>query len=166
MHRSTPVFLASLALFVSIVVSAAEAPKPAAGKAKAAVRMILDRSVCYGDCPSYRVEIDGDGSVTYEGRKFVAVVGTRRATVARAEVEALLAKFRAARFFDLKDEYRAPVTDLPTFEVTLVLEGRKKTVVDYGGSFSPKYVVMPAVVTELEQAIDRVAQTARWTGKK
>ena len=29
----------------------------------------LERSECYGTCPSYSVEIHGDGSVEYEGKE-------------------------------------------------------------------------------------------------
>ncbi|HEY0781444.1 MAG TPA: DUF6438 domain-containing protein [Thermoanaerobaculia bacterium] len=165
MRRSIPLLVATAALAGSLAAPLVGAPA-AAGGTKSAVRIVLDRSVCYGDCPVYRVEIDGDGAVTYVGRAYVKVIGTRRATVPRSEVDALLAQFHAAKFFDLKDEYRAPVTDFPTYTVTLEEGGRKKTVVDYAAAAFPKYVTMPAVVTELEKAIDRVAKTSRWTGVK
>jgi hypothetical protein len=37
----------------------------------------LQRTSCYGPCPVYTVKIDARGSVTYEGEKFVRVVGRR-----------------------------------------------------------------------------------------
>ena len=50
------------------------------------------------------------------------------------------------------------MTDLPTYTVTLVRNGRRKTLVDYGGVSAG----MPREVRDLQQEIDRVAQTAQW----
>jgi hypothetical protein len=44
-----------------------------------AVRM--HRSVCYGTCPAYEVELRSDGSVRFKGEDFVAVKGTRTGSV-------------------------------------------------------------------------------------
>ena len=35
----------------------------------------LERTICLGECPDYRVEIRGDGRVTYHGENYVAVEG-------------------------------------------------------------------------------------------
>src|SRR6202171_787505 len=38
----------------------------------------LERTVCFGTCPSYLVTITSDGTVTFEGRDFVKTKGTAR----------------------------------------------------------------------------------------
>ncbi len=118
----------------------------------------LQRGVCYGFCPDYTVTISGDGQVTYTGRRFVNVVGEQRATIPAADVQGLLQRFDAVNFDGLRDSYRAQVTDLPTFTVTLERNGRRKVVVDYGGISAG----MPQAVRDLQNEIDRVANTARW----
>jgi hypothetical protein len=54
--------------------------------------------------------------------------------------------------------YRAGVTDNPTYCLKLKLGGEAKVVEDYVGA----WVGMPATVTELEDAVDQAADSARW----
>jgi Domain of unknown function (DUF6438) len=151
-----PSSLFALAL-VGLVLSCA--PTGARGEApRGEVEITLSRSVCYGFCPDYTVTVTGEGEVRYVGRAFVNVVGEARASVPRAEVAALLARFDAIGFERLRDEYRAEVTDNPTYVVTLTRNGRSKRVEDYVGIA----VGMPESVRELQTEIDRVAGTARW----
>jgi hypothetical protein len=124
----------------------------------APVHITLERGVCFGFCPDYTVSITGDGQVTYEGRRFVNVTGRQTATIPAADVQALLARFDAVGFERLNTEYRAHVTDLPTYVVTLERNGRTKRVLDYGGTGAG----MPEAVRQLQDEIDRVANTGRW----
>ncbi len=111
-----------------------------------------------GRCPIYRVTITGDGQVSYDGQRFVAVTGHRTRAIAPAEVEALARAFERAGFFSLKDGYRAHVTDLPAYRLTLSADGRTKTVTDYGG----RMIGMPQAVSDLEQRVDDTAGTQMW----
>ncbi|MBK8543899.1 MAG: hypothetical protein IPL62_10270 [Caulobacteraceae bacterium] len=88
---------------------------------------------------------------------FVNVVGERTATISRDDVVALVARFDEVGFNNLRDAYRAPVSDLPTYTVALTRNGQTKTVVDFGG-------VTRACreVGDLQREIDRVAGTAQW----
>jgi hypothetical protein len=147
--------------FGAIVVGfalAACAPIEAPAQTEGPVEITLNRTPCYGFCPDYTVTITGDGEVRYEGRNFVNAVGVRTATVPREDVAALLARFDAIGFEQLRDEYRDQMTDLPTTTITLVRNGRRKAVVDYGGTS----VGMPQAVRDLQAEIDRVARTAQW----
>jgi hypothetical protein len=118
----------------------------------------LSRSGCYGACPSYSVTIHGDGSVVYAGNRFVSISGTHDARISPADFRTLLERFRAANFLGLKESYQSAVTDQPTYYLSLSLSGKTKTVWDYAGS----RVGMPAIVTELEGAVDLAADSARW----
>lgn len=118
----------------------------------------LTRTVCFGFCPAYTVTITGDGQVTYQGERFVNVTGERRAIVPRADVERLLRRFDEIGFDQLRDSYRAQVTDLPTYTITLERHGRRKSVADYGGLSAG----MPQAVRDLQSEIDRVANTRQW----
>ncbi len=125
---------------------------------EAPVEITLRRTVCYGFCPAYTVTITGEGEVRYIGERFVNVVGPASATIPREDVARLLARFDEIGFDQLRDTYRGSMTDLPTTTITLVREGRRKVLVDYGGTS----VGMPRAVRELQAEIDRVAGTAQW----
>jgi Domain of unknown function (DUF6438) len=122
------------------------------------VLISLERSVCFGFCPDYTVTINEAGDVHYVGRRSVNVVGEQRATIPRADVLHLLNEFDRIGFSNLRNEYRANVSDLPTYTVTLTRGGVTKTVVDFGGPGAG----MPESVRALQDEIDRVANTAQW----
>lgn len=144
------------AMFAAIALTAC-APVEAPAQ-EGPVEITLRRTVCYGFCPAYTVTITGDGQVRYNGERFVNVVGPASATIPREDVEQLLARFDEIGFDELRDEYRGQMTDLPTTTITLVRNGRRKAVVDYGGTS----VGMPRAVRDLQAEIDRVARTDQW----
>ena len=136
----------------------------------------LQRTACFGSCPDYKVTITGSGRVVFETAPHLAlddvanvhranstesgvrVPGTHETTVEPQVIDQLLAQFEEARFFSLRDEYRAEVTDNPTYVVTIDTGNGKKSLVDYVG----KKAGMPASVTALQDAIDTAAGTDRW----
>jgi ankyrin repeat protein len=121
------------------------------------VRITLVRGPCYGTCPSYSIELSGNGSASYTGTGFVLVSGHHAFEVPTESVQCLLTHFKEADFWSLADRYVAHVTDLPAYGLTLTIGGHSKTVIDYLGSA----VGMPAAVTALEEEIDRIAAD-RW----
>jgi hypothetical protein len=101
--------------------------------------------------------------VTYEGEKFVRVVGRQTARIDMAVVAKLLAHAERIHFFDMRNAYRAVekpdgsttvVTDLPTKIVTVTVNRRTKRVEDY--------VDAPDALEKFEEAIDEAAGTQRW----
>jgi hypothetical protein len=123
----------------------------------------LERTECYGHCPVYKVTIHGDGSVVYEGKRFVRVTGTRKTTIDQQGLADLIQAFSAINYLDLKDSYtsihnpdgtESIVTDLPTTYTSFSLGGRRKAVTDYVGA--------PKELEELEHTIDKIAGTKRW----
>jgi len=139
------------------------------------VEIMLERSACFGSCPAYQVAIRGDGAVRFSSdqKNFDGTAaevhsafmgnnllwpGVHEARIDPKAVTDLIARFRAAHFMGLKDEYQAQVTDNPYYSLTLRIGGVTKRVTDYVG----ERVGMPASVTELEKAVDEVAGTARW----
>lgn len=122
------------------------------------VEITLTRTVCFGYCPAYTVTINSSGEVRYEGRAFVNVVGEARGQVSPEDVARLAARFDEIGFEELRDSYEAQVTDVPTYTVSIRRGERVKTVMDYAGTA----VGMPQAVRDLQNEIDRVANTAQW----
>ena len=90
------------------------------------LKITLSRSICFGACPSYTVEVDGDGTVLYNGERFVAETGQRTAHIPRRDVRKLYDAFRKAEFFWLFNAYQAHITDFPSHIVSIEYDGHKK----------------------------------------
>jgi hypothetical protein len=117
-------------------------------------RIKLERTACFGTCPVYTVEIHGDGTVIWNGGRFVKAMGVRRYRIPIARVRPLVEKFRAAHFYSAHDEYvDRGITDMPSATLTLTYGGVTKQVRDYAGT----RVGMPQAIKDLEAAVDEVA---------
>lgn len=89
----------------------------------------MQRTPCYGKCPNYVVEIFNNGKVSYLGKMFVDYVGQHEANLSKSELDLIKTKINEINFFELKDKYDSPATDLPStiFEVTLNKQSKKIT---------------------------------------
>ena len=123
------------------------------------VKITLARTGCFGTCPSYKVEVRGDGTVLYEGGGYVTFTGVHRGLVPQSNVIELVKLFEQADYYSLRDEYISGVTDNPTQTTSISIDGRQKQVVDYVGLSAG----MPLAVAQLELAIDRLSGSERWT---
>jgi hypothetical protein len=137
----------------------------------AVVRIRLARTGCFGACPSYEVEIAGDGLVHYRGGDFTLIGGERRWRTSEANVAELIELFRRADYFNLRGYYRIPATDLPTFITGLQIGPRRKFILNYGRSMGQAVAstimggggeLAPASVVEIENAIDRLSGADAW----
>jgi hypothetical protein len=131
-----------------------------------AVRM--HRSVCYGTCPAYEVELRSDGSVRFKGEDFVAVKGTRTASVTSQEMDAVALAVERANFFDLESSYRYKTdgckewwTDNPTVDIVVTRAGVTKHVEYYYGC---RGIKVAEDIDALSKVIDKAAKTAQWIG--
>jgi Domain of unknown function (DUF6438)/Ankyrin repeats (3 copies) len=120
-----------------------------AARAQDPLRITMARTACFGTCPAYTVTLRADASVSYEGTAHVRVSGAHRWTIDPIAVLALARDIEKAGFFEMNDEYTAPVTDLPRTTVTVVMGARAKTVKDYYGA--------PAALKQIEAQIDKVS---------
>jgi hypothetical protein len=135
------------------------------------IRIVLERSEGFGSCPEYRLTLDGDGSVVYEGFAYVRVTGRRESSIPPAEVRALIEEANRIDFFSLRDSYDAterivegdagktwkiPATlsGLPTASITVAIGEREKTVESYFGA--------PLSLVAFERKIEEVAGARRY----
>jgi len=114
----------------------------------------LERTPCFGYCPSYKVTLKSDGTIIYEGKKFVQMMGTYKGEVYNFERLAQL--ISSVNYFGLNDNYRAGVSDLPSAITSVVQNGKRKTIRDYGGAG-------PIELWGVEMAIDGMLKNAKLT---
>ena len=63
-----------------------------------ALEFQLERTRCFGSCPSYTVSIAGDGAVRYDGRALVLIPGHHTAQISPDAVTELIHQFQTANF--------------------------------------------------------------------
>ena len=80
----------------------------------------------------------------------MAQIGKRDGKIPKASVEQLVASFRDADFYSLDDEYTQRASDIPSFEISIEIDGLPTRVKDYNGLF----VGMPFSAVKLER-LDR-----------
>jgi ankyrin repeat protein len=130
---------------------------PPALRSNSRVAISLQRSGCFGSCPSYTVTVSTDG-IVFEGGYYVVARGRHTAGIDPKTVRKLASRFAALDFYSMEPKYVASVTDNPTYVLSIDIDGHKKTVEDYVGSWEG----MPAVISDLEQDVDDLAKTERW----
>ena len=131
-------------------------PEPPPGQQLIAA---LQRSQCHGACPVYSVRVYADGSVIYRGDTFVRVRGGRKGRLTGAEILALRAAFRDARFLEMPYRCGKAATDSPTARLYYT-DGRKARLI----SNSHGCTEAPRRLAELENEVDRILGTNRWVG--
>lgn len=94
----------------------------------------LERTPCFGRCPTYKVRINNDGTATYQGIRSVEREGTFTGKMDRAGMDALFARATAIGFFSMKDRYDSDVTDLPSAIIRISANGQDKKVTGRSGT--------------------------------
>jgi len=131
-------------------------------------RIALQRTICFGTCPDYWVEVRGDGQVSYRGSAYVVVEGVHHWKIDPAAAARLIERFRKADYFKLDGYYTVDVSDVPTYVTRVSVGPQRKFVLDYAGSMPDDPMApngtarMPPVVTELEDAVDEVSGVRSW----
>jgi hypothetical protein len=131
------------------------------------LKITLERTDCFGGCPVYKLTIIADGTVVFEGRRFVKQEGVTRKSVNREQLKQLMAEFDRVNFFSLEDDYSeirlSCPTDQPSAITSIRINGKSKTINHYLGCLEPK---VPKGLTELENKIDEIVNTAQWLPDK
>lgn len=123
----------------------------------------LERTPCYGTCPVYRIEIDSDGTVRYEGDINVKMTGHHEWTIPHERVEKLEEALQKYRFFDIEENLNAGVvTDMSSCVTTVHMsDGRQRTIENTYGTDR-----FPPSLYKFENSIDRLSGALRYvTGK-
>lgn len=149
--RKLTILCALLALVLAALPAAAQEPQ---------VAITLHRDACFGACPVYTVTIYTDGTVVYNGERFVDAEGEQTTTIDPQVVEQLVAGFEAAGYFGWEDEYTSmSVTDQSYVTTSVTRDGETKQIIHYLGDSTA-----PLALPYLEAWIDLAAHTGQWTG--
>lgn len=115
----------------------------------------IERTPCFGRCPTYTMKIYADGFVEFNGKRDHDMLGLYTTTITQEQMDAILEKANNIGFFTFDDKYDdGMVTDLPSTTTTVVAGGKEKSVMRRHGH--------PKSLVQLEQAMDDLIKSARW----
>ena len=124
-------------------------------------KISLERTMCYGSCPVYKVTIFGDGRVKWEGERFVAMEGRLEWLTTRRRLTALAKAVEKINYFVLSWTPGMGETDCPSAITSVEFrDGRCRTIEHYLGDPHA-----PEELDKLEASIDRLAGTAPYVGR-
>ena len=131
-------------------------PQGSASPGDTAFVITLERTVCYGTCPSYVVTATGDGNVQFEGRDFVKAKGKTKYRVDPKAIAALAddLEHRGYRHLARKNGVCPEATDMPSAKTSLTRNGSTTSYDHYYGDGCA-----PAELETIESRIDEVLNT-------
>jgi uncharacterized protein DUF6438 len=135
------------------------------------LKITLERAGCFGFCPNYILTITADGAIVFEGGTGVKQEGaTIKSAISQDRLKQLMAEFYRVKFFSLEDDYLDDPrvcaenwTDAVSAFTSIRIYGKSKTVRHYYGCKGPK---VPRELTDLENKIDEIVNTAQWFPNK
>lgn len=101
----------------------AQAPRFGGNGKADSLFLYLERTPCFGQCKSYRIDLYRSGYATYEGRGHMEKMGKHHARVGADTLMAILNLAEELGFFKLEAKYDGPVTDLPSTYLHIVANG-------------------------------------------
>lgn len=117
----------------------------------------LERTPCFGLCPTYTVKLRSDGSAEYYGQANVERVGSHTGTLDPEFFQRLSLVALDIEFFEMADAYDCLVTDNPTVYVSIVREGVRKTIRHYA-----PFHTGPPRLRLFEEHVDDHADRIEW----
>lgn len=119
------------------------------------VAIILERTPCYGTCPSYGIRLGSDGMLRYFGQKYVKYLGCRQASLGPEVFDVAYRLAWGIGFFSLRPAYLALETDVSSTYVWVESKARRKIVWDYGEA-------APAALWLFEDFLESLTLSASW----
>ncbi len=108
----------------------------------------MEKTPCYGKCPSYVVEIFTNGDVNFIGKKFIDFEGKYFSKISIEQLNQLKTKINDINFFELNNKYDSPATDIPACITEIHLDNNIKKITNRHQG--------PPTLKELEQLIEEI----------
>jgi len=102
----------------------------------------------------YKFSIYQSGYAVYEGKRFVEKLGKYETQVNTSVLEDLKTKAKAINYFGFKDEYPKTASDFPATKTSVVLDGKRKDIMDGSNA--------PSALKEFEKYLDSIKDSVEW----
>lgn len=115
----------------------------------------LERTMCYGPCPVYKVTFRSDGRAIFEGKGHVDKLGKYIGDIDERDFERLVKLLERLDFMSLDDNYSIPIEDNAHIITTIIHNDKTKTVDNYADAG-------PMEIWTVEKVIDGIIDDIYW----
>lgn len=115
-------------------------------------------SPCFGQCPVYRFEVYQSGFAVLEGQKFFDYEGVFQTVLNEDQLIQIKKWALEVDYFNLKNVYDAPITDIPSSTTGLYLEDKSNWVYNRANS--------PEELKQFERNIEMLIKDLQWKPSK
>ncbi len=115
---------------------------------KESIFLTMERTPCFGKCPSYKITIFNTGNVIYEGFSFAQKEGKHIKKLSKKQLSEIQSQIDIIKLFELNDKYDSRITDIPSTHLYVIYKGKKKKIVDR--------VNAPEKLKKFEKLIDSI----------
>jgi hypothetical protein len=132
------------------------------------VSVRLERTACFGTCPSYVLTASSNGTVTFKGNDHVKAKGDHKGRISQKDFHFLAEAVSRVQLLTFRQSYVSKAdgctelwTDSPSILVTVQLTDQTKSVVYYTGCRGPSEL---RHLSWLAETVDEVTQSLNWVG--
>ncbi len=108
--------------------------------------VLIDKTGCFGRCPTYSIKIDNTGLVTYTGRGNVSDSGVYTKNVGAKQTLAILNNLNSKRVDTCRKEYDNMIPDLPGLIYTIKYKDSTKKI--WNANWGPEFLKL--IVVDIE----------------
>ncbi len=118
----------------------------------------MERTMCYGRCPVYKLVIYQNGRVEYHGERFVQEKGYRSDILTKNNLQHLIKEFHKAKLSSMQDGYvEQGRTDMPSVILSFTDKKITKKIIHYLGDEKA-----PLELLTLEHEVDTTVNSQQW----
>jgi hypothetical protein len=122
----------------------------------------MERVLCDGECPAYALTIYSDGTVFYEGYRYVDLEGNAQTKLSNEQIQALLEEINRSNILtENQDCCRSSTKGAPSVTFTINLNWQSS----YVGYMLTDNTKVPVELRHLECYIDEITNSTQWTGE-
>ncbi len=118
--------------------------------------MAMERTPCFGNCPSYRLEIYKDGLVKFKSWSDTEFEGDYEKKFDAVKVSELFRQFEAYRVDTCAEAYESLIQDVPGINYYFTYKDKEQKIMN--AHFGPTYMIQMAEETDKQFKVD-----ASWT---
>lgn len=113
---------------------------------KESLFLSMERTPCFGKCPTYKIMIFNTGNVIYEGYSNTKHIGKFQNQLSKKQLNEIKTMMDEINIMEMKDVYDTKATDLPSTILFIVNNNSKKKILDR--------MEAPAELKQFEKLID------------